>query len=125
VPGPLGRALLANVTNRVHTTEPFTVTTIKEKGGHRVPSVIRIRATGIMDRSVNELSVRIGSVTISGGQILTAAKQVEPGIFEFDFLLPGSLNGAGDQPVVLITTKGNSAPFFSRLDDTAPKVRIL
>jgi Tol biopolymer transport system component len=124
VPGPGGRADLTNVTNRVHTTEPFTVRTIKEKGGTKVATVLRMRATGILDRTIAQLTVRIGSVTISGAEILTNAVEVEPGIFEFDFQLPGSLNGAGDQPVVLQAVQGSTF-FLSRLDDTAPRVRIL
>lgn len=124
VPGPGGRADLQNVTNRVHTTEPFTVTTIKEKGGHKVSTIIRMRATGILDATPAQLSVRIGAVTITGAQILSNAVQVEPGIFQLDFVLPASLNLAGDQPVVLSTIVGTTI-FTSRLDDTAPKVRIL
>jgi hypothetical protein len=112
------------VTNRVHTTEPYTVTTIKIKGGHRVASVIRIRATGILDHAAANLTVRIGSVTISGAQILSGATQVEPGIFEFDFTLPAALNRAGDQPIILQGIVG-SDNFFSRLDDTAPRIAIL
>jgi uncharacterized protein (TIGR03437 family) len=124
VPGPNGRADLRNVTNRVHTTEPFTVRTIREKGGKKVATVLRIRATGILDRTISQLQVRIGGATISGAEILTNAVEVEPGVFEFDFRLPGSLNGAGDQPVVLQAIQGSTF-FLSRLDDTAPKVRIL
>jgi hypothetical protein len=124
VPGPGGRADLTNVTNRVHTTEPFTVRTIQEKGGTKVATILRIRATGILDRTISQLQVRIGGATISGAEILTGAVEVEPGIFEFTFRLPGSLNGAGDQPVVLTAIQGSTF-FMSRLDDTAPKVRIL
>ena len=124
VPGPGGRAYLENVTNRVHTTEPFTVRTIQEKGGNKVATILRIRATGILDRSIAQLQVRIGGATISGFEILSNAVEVEPGIFEFTFRLPGSLNGAGDQPVVLTAIQGTTF-FLSRLDDTAPKVRIL
>ena len=124
VPGPGGRADLRNVTNRVHTTEPFTVRTIPEKGKNKVATVLRIRATGILDRTASQLQVRIGGATISGAEILTNAKEVEPGIFEFDFRLPGSLNGAGDQPVIL-QAAGGSTFFLSRLDDTAPRVQIL
>jgi hypothetical protein len=124
VPEPGGRADLRNVTNRVHTTEPFTVRTILEKGGKKVYTRLRIRATGILDRTASQLQVRIGGATISGAEILTNAVEVEPGVFEFDFRLPGSLNGAGDQPVVLTAIQGSTF-FLSRLDDTAPKVRIL
>jgi hypothetical protein len=124
VPGPGGRANLRNVTNRVQTTEPFTVRTIKEKGGTKVQTILRIRATGIIDRTLGQISIRIGGATISGAEILTVATEVEPGVFEFDFRLPGSLNGAGDQPVVLSAIQGSTF-FLSRLDDTAPKVRVL
>ena len=124
VPGPGGRAALENVTNRVHTTEPFTVRTIVERGERKVQTILRLRATGILDRTAAQLTVRIGSSTISGAEILTNAKEVEPGVFEFDFRLPGSLNGGGDLPVVLQAVEGTTF-FLSRLDDTAPKVRIL
>ncbi|MDQ6786851.1 MAG: hypothetical protein M3033_08585, partial [Acidobacteriota bacterium] len=41
LPAPGGRARIFNVTNRVVRTEPFTVTTVKIKGGVRVPTVLR------------------------------------------------------------------------------------
>jgi Tol biopolymer transport system component len=123
-PGPGGRADLENVTNRVHTTEPFTVRTVKVKGGTKVQTVLRIRATGILDRTITQLSVRIGGATISGIEILSNSREVEPGVFEFEFRLPGSLNGAGDQPVILQAVDGSTF-FLSRLDDTAPRVSIL
>jgi uncharacterized protein (TIGR03437 family) len=124
VPGPGGRANLRNVTNRVQTTEPFTVTTIRIKGGRRVATRLRIRATGIMDLGAANMTIRIGAITVTGAQILTGAVQVEPGIFEVDFELPPALNGAGDQPIV-IQSPISGTLFTSRLDDTAPKVQIL
>lgn len=124
VPGAFGRADVRNVTNRVHTTEPFTVTTIKIKGGRRVPSLLRLRATGIMDLAAGNLTIRIGSVTMSGSQIKTAAIQVEPGIFEVDFEVSPLLNLANDQPLVLFGFVGQTQ-YFSRLDDTAPMIRFL
>lgn len=124
VPGPNGRADARNVTNRVHTTEPYTVTTIKIKGGKRVATVLRIRATGVLDLAASNMTIRIGASTITGAQILTGAVQVEPGIFEIDFQLPSSLNGAGDQPIILQTLVSGTL-FSSRLDDTAPKIRFL
>jgi uncharacterized protein (TIGR03437 family) len=58
-PGPLGRAQVSNVTNRVATPEPFTVTTILIRGGRRVPSVLRLRATGIANTSAAVITIRI------------------------------------------------------------------
>ena len=122
--GPGGRAKLFNVTNRVATTEPFTVTTIKIKGGVRVPTVLRLFATGIANADASVFSIRIGSVTISGAQVLTGGVITEPGIYTVDFTLPSTLLGAGDQPVVL-SVNVNGTLFQSRLDDTTSFVRIL
>jgi uncharacterized protein (TIGR03437 family) len=119
--GPGGRAKLFNVTNRVFTTEPFTVTTVKTRGGVRVPTVLRIYATGIANTGDGVVKIRIGgSPQISG----SAAVLVEPGIYTVDFTLPSSLNGAGEQPVVLSVTAGGTT-FNSRLDDTTSFVHIL
>jgi hypothetical protein len=123
-PGPLGRAQVTNVTNRVATPEPFTVTTILIRGARRVPSVLRLRATGIANTSAAVLSIRIGSTTITGAQVLTGGVPVEPGVYTVDFTLPASLNGAGDQPIILTVTAGGTT-FSSRLDDTAPRIQIL
>lgn len=124
VPGPGGRAQITNVTNRVHTTEPFTVRTFLVRGGQRVPSVLRVRVTGIANTSAAVISIRIGSVTITGAQVLTGGILVEPGVYTVDFTLPDSLNLAGDQPIILTVNAGGTI-FSSRLDDTAPRLRIL
>jgi uncharacterized protein (TIGR03437 family) len=122
VNGPGGRADLRNVTNRVHTTEPFTVTTIQIRGGVRVASRMRLRLTGLPPNA-GTITIRIGSITISGitatGGILEA-----PGVYTVDFQLPSTLNMAGDQPIV-VTVTNSSTNFESRLDDTAPRVFIL
>jgi hypothetical protein len=122
--GPDGRALLFNVTNTVHTTEPFTVRTIRRKGNRLVPSVLRLRATGIANVLAAAFTIRIGSETIPAVAITSDATIVEPGVYTVDFLLPPSLEGAGDQPIVLTVTIGGVS-FSSRLDDTAARVRIL
>ena len=128
VPGPYGRALAFNVTNRVQTTEPFTVTTVKVRGGVRVPTVLRLRLTGVANISTAAaqqlVSIRIGNQTIRGTQILTGSVLIEPGVYTFDFNLPGALNMAGDQPIV-VTVDVNGTLFSSRLDDTAPHISIL
>jgi hypothetical protein len=126
VPGPFGRAQAFNVTNRVHTTEPFTVTTVRLRGGMRVPTVLRLRMTGIANIPAGPgvIEVRIGNQRIQGTQILTGSVLVEPGVYTFDFALPAGLNMAGDQPIV-VTVNVGTVQFTSRLDDTAPRIRIL
>ena len=124
VPSPGGRAQAFNVTNRVHTTEPFTVTTVRVRGGQRVPTVLRLRVTGIANTSPGVISIRIGNVTIQGAPVLTGGVLVEPGVYTVDFQLPGALNMAGDQPIIVTVTAGGTT-FSSRLDDTAPRISIL
>jgi hypothetical protein len=125
VPAPGGRARLQNVVNRVPTTEPFNVTTVRTRGGVRVATVLRLYATGILipNPAAVQYQVRIGSVTIDV-PANTPAIEREPGIFTIDFPLPSTLRSAGDQPVVLIMRIG-ALTYESRLDDTAPFVRIL
>ncbi|MBK9152873.1 MAG: hypothetical protein IPM25_01360 [Chloracidobacterium sp.] len=123
-PGPFGRARISNVTNRVHTTEPFTVTTVRIKGSRRVASRLRMRITGAGNNSTAIFAIRIGSVTIPPSSVVGGATLEAPGVYTLDFDIPPELNGAGDQPVIL-TINADSVPFLSRLDDTAPRVFIL
>ncbi|MEQ1765051.1 MAG: hypothetical protein ABL984_18135, partial [Pyrinomonadaceae bacterium] len=122
--GPGGRAQARNVVNRVHTPEPFTVTTVQVRGGDRVPTRLRLRLTGVEGAATANFSIRIGSQTISGTAIKSGGVLVEPGVYYVDFELPAALNGAGDQPIVVSVLVG-SGTFSSRLDDTAPRLRIL
>lgn len=118
---PGGRAKLFNVVNRVHTTEPFTVRTIKRKGNKFVPTILRVYVTGVANLGSGSISVRIGSSTMPA---TTDPVIVAPGIYTFDFALPSGLAHAGDQPVV-ITVNGGTVVFASRLDDTTSRVFIL
>jgi uncharacterized protein (TIGR03437 family) len=123
--GPGGRAQATNVTNRVHRTEPFTVTTIKVKGGTRVPTVLRLRITGVAGAAADNFKIRMGNETIQGTTVvLTGGVIVEPGVYTVDFLLPAGLNGDGDVPIIVDVFSGTTT-FSSRLDDTAPRIRIL
>lgn len=124
VPAPNGRARIYNVTNRVATTEPFAVRTVKIKGGVRVPTILRVYLTGVEIVSRNSVSIRVGSETIPGTQILTDSVIREPGVYTFDFPLPSTLAGAGDVPIIISVTL-NGVTYQSRLDDTAPQFRIL
>jgi hypothetical protein len=127
VPGPFGRAIAFNVTNRVHTTEPFTVTTIKIRGGVRVPTVLRLRVTGMANigTGAGVIEVRIGNVPILGSNIVSGTTLIEPGVYTFDFRLPAALDMAGDQPIIVTVRLSDGTTFSSRLDDTAPRIRIL
>lgn len=123
--GPGGRVLDAlNVTNRVHTTEPFTVTSILIRGSRRVPTRLRIKLTGIGNVSPEVVQLRIGSVVISSASVLSAGVLIEPGVYTVDFLLPPGLNGLGDQPVTVEVNAGGTI-FSSRLADTAPLINFL
>jgi hypothetical protein len=91
------------------------------KGNKLVPTRLRIYVTGVGPFAPSFISVRIRDSIMPA---ITVPKEVEPGVFTFDFLLPAALNGAGDQPVVVIVTEGGAA-FTSRLDDTTSRVFIL
>jgi hypothetical protein len=123
-PGPGGRAQATNVTNRVPTTEPFVVHTVRIRGGMLTSTVLRLRLTGIANTTAAVISIRIGNVTISGARVLTGGVLVEPGVYTVDFTLPPELNGAGDQPII-VTVTANGVSFSSRLDDTAPRISFL
>jgi hypothetical protein len=120
VVGPGGRAKLFNVTNTVQTTEPFAVRTIMRKGNRLVASKIRIYLTGIPPETGASFIVSIKGQNMA----LTNITLVEPGIYTADFELLPALEMAGDQPVVVTASVGG-ATFSSRLEDTAPRVRIL
>ncbi len=124
VPGPNGRAIAFNVTNRVHTTEPFTAHTILIRGGRRVSTVLRVRMTGIQDVPASAITLRIGGFIVFGNRIIGEPVEVEPGVFILDFELPPLIDGAGDVPII-IEVGGGGSVFQSRLDDTAVKVNIL
>lgn len=123
-PGPGGRASAFNATNRVLTEEPFTVTTIPDKGGVRVPTILRLRLTGVANVAAGAITIRIGTVTISGAAVLTGGVLSEPGVYTVDFTLPATLDAAGDRPIVLTVT-ADGVTYSTRLDDTAPRVSIL
>lgn len=123
-PAPLGRSELFNVTNRVYTTEPFVVRTIKRQGDVLTASVLRLYLTGITPLGVSSatVTVRIRDqvIPLIGGTVTF----VEPGVYTMDFSLPPGLQGAGDQPVVVTVVSGGSI-FQSRLDDTTSRTNIL
>ena len=117
-----GRARAFNVTNPVFQGEPFNVFTFRRRSFARVATVVRLYATGIAGAGASNLSIQIGSTTISGAQILTGAVATDqPGVYSVDFTLPSTLSGAGDSPITITVSTGAA----SRLADTAPRVQIL
>jgi len=124
-PTGANRARIFNVTNTVPRTEPFNVTTLRLRGGRRVPTVFRLFLTGVNNLTAGNLTVRIGSGTPPiTAQLLTGAVLREPGVYSIYFTLPATLIGAGDVPIIVSTTI-NGVTYESRLDDTAPRFRIL
>ncbi len=115
------RARILNVTNRVFTREPFTVRTLRYRGGVKVPTVLRVYLTGVQNLTGSLMSIRIGDEPVTN---VGAAVLVEPGIFSVDFTLAPAHDMDGDQPVVITVMVGGNT-FFGRLDNDAPRVRIL
>jgi len=124
VPGPGGRARIFNATNRVQTTEPFAIRTLRYRGGRRVPTVFRLYLTGVQGVASSAISIRIGNRVLPATSILTNAVLREPGVYTIDFILPPEFRGAGDVPVV-VTVTINGVTYQTRLDDTAARTRIL
>ncbi len=119
--GPGGRTKVFNVTNRVHTSEPFSVKTRQIKPFGLVASKLRLYLTGVSPGMLSVISIRVGPTSVP---ILSEPVQVEPGVFTVDFSLVSDLNGKGDQPII-VTVTINGQTFQSRLDDTATKFYIL
>ena len=124
ISAPNGRARIFNVTNSVSRIEPFNATTIRIKGGRRVPTVLRVFLTGVNNLAAANLTVRIRDVTLTAAQLTTGAVLRAPGVYSIDFTLPATLLGAGDVPIIVSATV-NNVVYTSRLDDTAPRFRIL
>jgi uncharacterized protein (TIGR03437 family) len=127
VPGPNGRARIFNATNRVLTREPFNVTTLRYRGGRRVPTVLRLYLTGVEQAGAVNFIIHVGGLNatrITTPNVLTGAVLREPGVYSVDFTLPASLDMAGEVPITVEITAGGVS-YFSRLDDTAPVFRIL
>ncbi len=122
-PGPGGRARVFNATNRVLTGEPITITTVRIRGGRRVPTVLRVFLTGVGGVPNTAITIRVGNRDITGATV-SAPVLREPGVYSIDFTLPVELRGAGDVPVIVTVNAGGTI-FQSRPADTAPRFRIL
>lgn len=120
---PGGRAQALNITNRVAQREPFTVTTERTRGGRRVATRVQVWVTGIARLPLGSVRVRVGSAGDIVPATITYAPRNQPGVYGVEFDLPASLNGAGDVPIVI--SVNGTVIYQSRLDDTAPRIRIL
>ena len=120
------RAVALNVTNPLipGTPEPFTVTTTYVNGSGATvtePTKLAIFLTGVHNiTDITQITVRIGTTDLTGAAIVRITRTDMPGVDEIDVVLPASLAGAGDVPVIVTVSGGNA----SRPADTAPLIRI-
>ena len=121
--GPDGRAAVFDVTNPFALqTEPFTVTSTDENGASQTTR-LRILITGVHNIATSQVVVRINETDISGDSILSIGPSETPGFYQIDFLLPESLAGAGDVPIIVTVTTDQT--FSSRAaDGGAPHIQI-
>jgi len=119
-----GRAIALNITNpAAQTPEPFSVTS-PDATGTSVPTVIQLSVTGVRSILAAEVTVTVGTIAISGGDIVFIGPNTEaPGFDLINFKLPASLAGAGDVPVV-VTVNKQGLSVTSRPADSAPHVTI-
>lgn len=118
----LNRAKVFNVTNRVHTREPFTARTLQYRGGVKVNTKLRMYLTGVEGLPGNIVGLQIGGMAVQGN--IGNAVPVEPGIYTMDFSLAPSFDMLGDQPIT-ITILTQAGVFQGRRDNDAPRIKIL
>jgi hypothetical protein len=112
-----GRAMAFNVTNNQHTPEPFSVTT------GTAATIIELNLTGVRFAAPAEITVTVGTTTITGTSIVAVRPNPDmPGFDIINFTLPASLAGAGDVPIQVTFTRG--ATTQSRPAATAPRITI-
>lgn len=124
IPAPGGRARVFNVTNRIHTGEPFNVTTRRIRPFGRTPTVLRVYLTGVATSIRSNTTIRIGTRTTTGTVVTGDATLFDTGIYYIDFTLPPDMEGVGDQPII-VTVTIEGVTFSSRFDDTASFINIL
>jgi uncharacterized protein (TIGR03437 family) len=115
--GPLGRAVVCNITNPLTPgclTEPFKVTS-DDGTGTLVPTVIEIHLTGVRNLAASAITVTIGTTVIVPSNVIALD---QPGFQEIDITLPATVN-TGDLPIVVAVGTVTSRPA-----DSAPHVTI-
>lgn len=116
-----GRTKIFNVTMPNNPTgEPFTISTITPNGPQ--PTRLRAYVTGIKGATTSSISLQIGNVTVP--EIIGNPQESDfPGVYTIDFILPASLNAAGDVPLI-VTNTINGQTHQSRSAATAAKFNI-
>lgn len=119
-----GRATAFNVTDpKTRLPEPFSVTS-PDATGNPVATVIELSVTGLRFAQPSEITVTVGTTSITGaGILLVRSNPKMPGFDIINFTLPASLAGAGDVPIVVTFTRGGVTT-TSRPAATAPHITI-
>jgi uncharacterized protein (TIGR03437 family) len=123
------RASVLNVTNPLSagSPEPFNVTTTYVNSSGAVvteATKLRIFLTGVRRvTDKTQVTVRIGTTDLTGASIIQVTPTDAPGTDLIDVVLPATLAGAGDVPVIVLVNK-DSVVSSSRAADTAPRIRI-
>jgi hypothetical protein len=115
--GPLGRAVVCNVTNPLTPgciTEPFNVTS-DDGTGTLVPTVLEIHLTGVRGTAGSGITVTIGTTVIVPTNVIQLD---QPGFQEVDLTLPSTVD-RGDLPIVVKVGTATSRP-----TDSAPHITI-
>ncbi|MFN2454460.1 MAG: hypothetical protein ABR577_09590 [Pyrinomonadaceae bacterium] len=114
-----GRATVFNVTGgMMATAEPFSVTTNVTNAQGQTTSmatVLGIMLTGVRNVQASQVTVTIGSTTITGASIQAVAPTTPLGFDQINVQVPASLAGMRDQPVIVRVTIG-SVTYTSRTD---------
>lgn len=127
--GAGGRAIVTNVTNpllMMGTPEPFTVTTTYTGADGQPktdPTRLRFILTGVRNATDASVTVRIGTIAITGEANIDVARTTTPGIDQLDVVLPATLAAAGDVPVIIEVNLGGVV-VTSRPAEAAPRIRI-
>ena len=121
--GPGGRAVVCNVTNAGSgcIMEPFSVTTPEAGTGTPLPTRLEIHVTGVRGALPAEISVTIGTTAITATSVVNNVNLFGEDLITI--ILPASLAGAGDVPVIVTLTR-SGATFSSRGTATAPHITI-
>ena len=124
-----GRAAATNITNprlAMGTPEPFSVTTTyigMDMQARTDPTRLRFILTGIRNATDASITVRIGTIAITGDANIDVGRTTTPGFDQLDVVLPATLAGAGDVPVIVEVSIGGVVA-TSRPAETAPRITI-
>jgi uncharacterized protein (TIGR03437 family) len=128
--GAGGRALAFNITNPLLAmgtmTDTFSVTTTYTgaDGQSRTdPTRVRFILTGVRNATDASITVRIGTIAITGDANIDVGRTTTPGFDQLDVILPATLAAAGDVPVIVEVNIGGVVT-TSRPAETAPRITI-